>query len=302
MKKDCFNFNVDKLELKYSIEQTDLFDKSLDDLLRETNESIELNDFTFKRRTQINHLNRAKDKYLYYRHVFSVLYKSEYVFEIYYDPYNPKVIRDEFIRLRVLNSALYQHKYSDILESFENTFKFKYEGYTQVDIAFDAPFNIQKQLNKYFLKPDKYSINYNRRELIYVETFGKEYRDGSRDFTIYLRHKADNTKQDTVIYNKSKEIADKGKDFLLRIVDRISNGKDVYRMEIQLNEKSRFVFNRFRLSDKAYLEILYTEQFNKMLDIREIEITRNGNKKKRSRCKKIDFLSEIKNVGKKTNF
>lgn len=296
-----FRFNVDKLELKYSVEEPqELFNSSsIDDILRKADEAYSQDDFTFKRRTQLNLKNRAKDKFLYYKQVFSVLYKSEYVFEIYFDPFNSKLIKDNYVRVRVLNTALYLQAYHTILEQFEKTFNFKYAGYTQIDIALDIPFNIQEHLRTYFLQPDKYYINYNNRELDYFETFGKEYRNGNRDYTIYLRSKTKAVKKDFVIYNKSKELTDKKKAFLLRIINKISKDQDVYRIEIQLNERSNFNFNRFLLTDINYLDKIYTEQFNKMLDIKVVEYTRNGNPKQRCKCEKIDFLSELRAEAKK---
>jgi hypothetical protein len=299
MNNKCFNYNVDKLELKYLVNNAELFNSSIDDLLRSEREEYKHNNFTFKRRTQRNLKNKAKDKYLYYRQVFSVLYKSEYVFEIYFDPYNTKLIKDSYLRVRVLNSALYLQSFTTILKDLEQSFSLIYQGYTQIDIALDVSYNIQDHLKRYFRNTEDYSINYNRRPLDYIETFGKEYRNGNKDLTIYLRHKVDNTKQDTVIYNKTKEVADKGKDFFLRIINKISNGTDVYRIEIQLNERSKHNFDRFSLTDKVYLEDIYNKQFNKMLDIRLLEKTRTGNLKKRSRCEKIDFITEIKAEAKK---
>jgi hypothetical protein len=136
------------------------------------------------------------------------------------------------IPLRILNPVLYAN-WVPTLVNFLAAFELSIDSYSRLDIALDTNENAVKQFYRLQDSPS-YAMNHGRKLADQVTTLGTRKAGGARQETLYIGS-AKSAKQ-TVIYNKTLDISEKGKGYISDF--HAANGLDilktVYRVELKL--------------------------------------------------------------------
>ena len=140
--------------------------------------------------------------------------------------------QQQLIPFHLYNSTLYTN-WVPTLTNFMKAFELTISTFAQVHIALDTNQNAVNQFYKIQDSP-AFVMNHGRQLSDTVKTAGKRQAGGQREDSLYIGS-AKSAKQ-TVIYNKTKEIADEsGKHYIT--AHHVANGldnADVYRIELKL--------------------------------------------------------------------
>lgn len=168
-----------------------------------------------------------------YADVYEVFYEDQIFGTITANPHS-SIIREDLIVFKAENERLYTDHFFNIFSHFLSAYKFQFNTFSRVDIAFDS---IQIEELAHWTHAHKK----NGFSSCHKITSGAEYIDGDLD---YYRFGSRKGKKHLVFYNKSGELRDKNhKPYVLEKWDlnKLDQSSDVWRGEL------RFTGDEFRV-------------------------------------------------------
>lgn len=202
---------------------------------------------------------------------------------------------NDLISLSISNYTLYRDCYPD-LRYILNTLDLEVNNISFMEICIDSQIDYKSKIIELF-HTDNIELVSSNKIKHNLDKYGKLYKDGSEEFSIYIGSNKSN--KQVIAYNKTKELEEKNKPYLKDYYFKeFGNEKDIHRLEIKLNNTSfvnyrnsgektevkRIEIDILKLNDINYLWSIFTQYFNKSVNFR-----RRTNKNI-SRCEKIKLI------------
>lgn len=177
-------------------------------------------------------LERVEQRNPHFHLVYTAKVNGNPFGTIYLDRKNGFNNQQNLIPFHLTNSILYTN-WIPTLTNFMAAFELTISTFAQIDIALDTNQNAVSQFFKLQDSPN-FVMNHGRQLSDTVKTKGKRQAGGQREDSLYIG--SSKSAKQTVIYNKSKEIADESSKHYIT-AHHVANGlgsADVYRIELKL--------------------------------------------------------------------
>ena len=165
---------------------------------------------------------------------YDIVISNKLLGSIFLDAVKGYETQSDMLPVQLSNQILYD-AYIPLLTGFLKAFDLYVHRYTQVDVAIDTNTNLQDKFLHYYERENTFHFVQGKKMLSDIGTAGKRYRDGKRSETFYIGSPKSDTQ--TAIYNKSLDIAAKGKDYITQY--HSNNGLDtsipVHRSEVHIH-------------------------------------------------------------------
>jgi hypothetical protein len=209
---------------------------------------------------------------------FDVLLNDMKIGYLYSDPIrNLYYSANDILSIRIDNEVLYSQSFSEILGQVLTELQLTIKGITRLDIAYDTDVDILKRFRRFYNNIEKYTFK-NRGKTIVNGT-------GRYDTQINIGSLKGQGKT-IIIYDKSTLLRQQSKDYIIHLFEAVFGNQNVYRCEVQLTSKTlnKYDIDILKLGDKAYLEQIFGEFCESLIDFRRKDDSNV------SRQTKIDFL------------
>ena len=199
---------------------------------------------------------------------------------LYTDPIrNTYYSTNDIISIRIDNQVLYNPELSSIIKQSLDELQLTYKGISRLDIAYDTDVDVLKKFKRLYNNPNRFT--YKNR--------GKTTVNGTGLYDTQINIGSLRSQGKTVIiYDKSTLLRQQPmKEYLTSLYKTIFKDDSVYRVEVRVTSKTtgKYDIDLYKLGDKAYLESLFTEFSESMLDFRYKQSNQNT-----TRQKKVQFL------------
>jgi hypothetical protein len=219
-----------------------------------------------------------------YLKCFEILLNEEKVGFLYTDPIrNTYYSANDIISIRMDNQVLYDPELSSILKQSLDELQLTPKGISRLDIAYDTDVDVLKRFKRLYNQLNRYS--YKNR--------GKTTVNGTGLYDTQINIGSLRSQGKTVIiYDKSTLLRQQSKEYLNALYSTIFKDDSVYRVEVRVTSKTtgKYDINLYKLGDKAYLESLFIEFTESMLDFRYKQSNQNT-----TRQRKVPFLELNRN-------
>jgi hypothetical protein len=211
---------------------------------------------------------------------FEILLNDRKIGFLYTDPVrNTYYSNNDIISIRIDNQVLYDPELGSILKHTLNELQLTIMGISRLDIAYDTDVDALKRFKRYYNNPNRYS--YKNR--------GKTTVNGTGLYDTQINIGSLRSQGKTVIvYDKTTLLRQQPvKEYLNELYKTIFHDDSVYRVEVRVTSKyiGKYDIELFKLGDNAYLESLFIEFSESMLDFRYKQSNPNT-----TRQKKVPFL------------
>jgi len=214
-----------------------------------------------------------------YLKCFEILLNEEKIGFLYTDPVrNTYYSTNDIISIRIDNQVLYNPELSSILKQSLDELQLTFKGISRLDIAYDTDVDVLKKFKRLYNQLNRYS--YKNR--------GKTTVNGTGLYDTQINIGSLRSQGKTVIiYDKSTLLRQQSKAYLNDLYETIFHDDSVYRVEVRVTSKTtgKYEIDLYKLGDKAYLESLFIEFSESMLDFRYKQSNTNT-----TRQKKVPFL------------
>lgn len=242
-------------------------------------------------------LNKNQDFRYYngqYFNCFDILIDKEKIGFLYKDPIrNPLFKMKHIISIRIDNIILYEGNLHYIMKTLVDGLKLSFYGYSRLDVCIDTEEDLLSRFKDMFNDTSTYSFKHRsiNGEINTLNVNGTGKYD-----KITTIGSLKNRKRTIVIYDKSLELEKGNKPYISKLHKEIFGHNQVFRMELRLFHKGftktrkdgfeKLYIDIYRLDDKGYLEEIFKQVMNEMIDFRRIE----ENDSNRTRWKKEEFI------------
>ena len=148
------------------------------------------------------------------------------------------------------NSTLYTN-WIPLLTIFIEAFELTISTFAQVHVALDTNQNVVNQFFKIQDNP-RFIMNHGRQLSDTVRIAGTRAGGGQREDSLYIG--SSKSAKQTVIYNKTKEIADKSSKYYItahHAANGLSTGQDVYRVELRLSNDALKAYSSLYVNEEG---------------------------------------------------
>lgn len=224
-----------------------------------------------------------------YHQCFDIIIDERKVGYLHKEPIrNPVYKKNNVISIRIDNQVLYGNDLPFILEILIEGLKLKFTGFSRMDICIDTDEDISKRFKELYNDTSKYSMKFRNPDgsnsHLYINgtgVFDKRIEIGSLK----------NRKRMIVIYDKSLELEKGNKPYITKLHQEVFGHNQVFRMELRLFRKEfsrnkELYIDIYKLNDKCYLEGIFKQFLNEMIDFRRINKTDSC----KSRYERIDLI------------